>query len=1284
MVFGKIEKSKKVATLLVGSLVVSSTVPSFGNVVEVKANKEINLIKQDDVLRSMNYTTGGAVDIVKPEKDKTYTYDFKATAQEVIVPATYDKTNPIETLVSPDGLMTINGNGKMYNHNSAHGLVVYDGNSFEVKVAGNAIITFDLCSYSKDGTITGDVDAEDGMLSKAYINLKGEKDGEKVSFKYSGEATTLTFTINGNGYLHGLTVENTSETLDMVTWAQKDFKIGIGEAKLDVTGALTDADLAEVTAEDGDVYYALSEKAYVSVDLKDKALRPTSLTNYSPEVVESLAVDGNGDVVVTFKDQTTYPYTYTIKVQDKSKYKTPEAADTYTYAFTGSVIPSEFTSSHRIEKSYTVDDGIVTIGKGEGAKAPYWHGSGHGLALYGDNYIDVKVAGDAVISFARCQYSSPATLTVSNLAEGAEGTFDYNEMQGACNSTMTYTYTGEATTLRFTLEAKDTVYLHGMTVKNTGAVMDSEIVNPQLAMPYVKTDNLSVVARGHRLLFAHEEASATITSLNNVGYYLFEAYEGAATIEVDIKISSIGSSSSQGILVGMFEDAEEIISIATVGIRGGGKIRNIYNKQGTQLPAAGGLNVSYNKGDTIHIKVSKEEKGWYSEVTVPGLSSNGTIKYTNTALLDDSSTKVAFGLAFANASGTISNLTYKDAAGNVLYAQTDCYAAMGTAPTVECIEPPVISEDRTQITVKWEGDTCKEDAAYQVELSKDGGKTYTVLAKDVTSKSYTYEIDGNGEYVFRISGLCGLVTTAPMVSESVSVIAPLATPNLVVTGGDTCVNLSWDEIAEATTYEVYRKAVDESAYTLIQEVCATMYTDTAVENETPYYYYIVAKSVDNTSNPSMTILTVPTAGREGSYVYEEEAAKITMTQESNDTVYTDEAVLAGYIDREGQLELVVNDKVQETVSVAAKDAFAFTARLQEGRNAVELHFTDELGKVTRQAYNFVYLTQYDLVVDSSFESEEGEESTDFVGAKMYRTVQSAVNSVPSNNKEQIVILIKEGNYREHLVVTSPYITLIGEDREKVNINFYDAAEGPAGGDTSLRPSVYVKGSAKGFAAENLTFENTYDYLGDGSISNESADALRVDADQATFVNVKILGYQDTLQTNTNHQYFYKCYIGGNIDYIYGTGQTLFEDCDLVYRYSANKNAGYITAPKTDADDAYGYIFNNCRVLAESGCNRSKYLLARPWGPDGAATFINTYMGGIVNKTAPYADMSGNLYTAARFNEYYSYGAGFEINNNRLQISKTQAEKMLTPAFLGWDPYQIIDERNANYLATKNK
>lgn len=129
-------------------------------------------------------------------------------------------------------------------------------------------------------------------------------------------------------------------------------------------------------------------------------------------------------------------------------------------------------------------------------------------------------------------------------------------------------------------------------------------------------------------------------------------------------------------------------------------------------------------------------------------------------------------------------------------------------------------------------------------------------------------------------------------------------------------------------------------------------------------------------------------------------------------------------------------------------------------------------------------------------------------------------------------------------------------------------------------------------------------------------------------NLRILGYQDTLCANGGTQYYYKCYIAGNVDFIYGNEpRALFNDCKLVFRYNANKNSGYVSAPKASASATYGLTFFNCQVLSEEGCSGSKYYLAMNLGEQMLIfTWINCYMGKILkpNASNPYTDMSGNL------------------------------------------------------------
>jgi pectin methylesterase-like acyl-CoA thioesterase len=193
---------------------------------------------------------------------------------------------------------------------------------------------------------------------------------------------------------------------------------------------------------------------------------------------------------------------------------------------------------------------------------------------------------------------------------------------------------------------------------------------------------------------------------------------------------------------------------------------------------------------------------------------------------------------------------------------------------------------------------------------------------------------------------------------------------------------------------------------------------------------------------------------------------------------------------------------------------------------VNLVFTDSKGNKTRKTYNFVYLTNYNKLVDPSFTGTNGTANAD--GIATYKTIQAAVDSVSSDNAERVVILVKAGSYNERLTVDKPYVTIIGQDRENTLVH---NAPGSVGGNMTDRCAIYIQSKATGFSAENISFANDYVY-GSLSQSNQSADALRVDATEASFVNVKISGVQDTLYMDAGNQYYYKCRIEGLIDYIY--------------------------------------------------------------------------------------------------------------------------------------------------------
>ena len=96
-----------------------------------------------------------------------------------------------------------------YSYNGAqHGWAFSNGKSFSVQVAGNAQIVVGLCQYAADAAITV-TDAENnevGTIASAMVSA----DGATATVNYIGEATTLTFTMGGTAYIHGVKVYNSS------------------------------------------------------------------------------------------------------------------------------------------------------------------------------------------------------------------------------------------------------------------------------------------------------------------------------------------------------------------------------------------------------------------------------------------------------------------------------------------------------------------------------------------------------------------------------------------------------------------------------------------------------------------------------------------------------------------------------------------------------------------------------------------------------------------------------------------------------------------------------------------------------------------------------------------------------------------------------------------------------------------------------------------------------------------------------------------------------------------
>ena len=83
-----------------------------------------------------------------------------------------------------------------------------------------------------------------------------------------------------------------------------------------------------------------------------------------------------------------------------------------------------------------------------------------------------------------------------------------------------------------------------------------------------------------------------------------------------------------------------------------------------------------------------------------------------------------------------------------------------------------------------------------------------------------------------------------------------------------------------------------------------------------------------------------------------------------------------------------------------------------------------------------------------------------------------------------------------------------------------------------------------FYTENISYVNDWGVLSD---NGPQALAMNSQADCASFYNCKFRSFQDTWMTANNdvsRHYVKDCWIEGAVDYFYGGGDVLLENCTL--------------------------------------------------------------------------------------------------------------------------------------------
>ncbi len=225
------------------------------------------------------------------------------------------------------------------------------------------------------------------------------------------------------------------------------------------------------------------------------------------------------------------------------------------------------------------------------------------------------------------------------------------------------------------------------------------------------------------------------------------------------------------------------------------------------------------------------------------------------------------------------------------------------------------------------------------------------------------------------------------------------------------------------------------------------------------------------------------------------------------------------------------------------------------------------------------------------------------------------------------LIFAPGIYRQKAVIRTPELTLIGSGSDKTVFIWNDyARKTDENGFQLITFRTYTLAVvADGVTMRNLAVVN--DALSPEIKGQEVA--LSVVGSDFLMENCRLSSTQDTLFTGplpadlierytgflmpelrrggNMKQTFRDCLIAGTVDFIFGCGETLFENCELRSLNDA-RDIGFVAAPAHGAQQEAGYCFRNCRFTREDGVTDGSVYLARPWRDAGLSRFENCVYG----------------------------------------------------------------------------
>lgn len=173
-------------------------------------------------------------------------------------------------------------------------------------------------------------------------------------------------------------------------------------------------------------------------------------------------------------------------------------------------------------------------------------------------------------------------------------------------------------------------------------------------------------------------------------------------------------------------------------------------------------------------------------------------------------------------------------------AQSETGIGTYKAASIIYVEAAQLTTSNTAnaIQLKWTENPIADN--YRIYRKVSTAKSWELLAKDVTGTTYTDKTAKAGvTYRYTIRTNYGGVYSS--YKENGWAVRRLTIPALkTAKNGNGCISVTWNKVAGATGYRVYRKVNDDSSWTYLGNVSSTSYLDKDVKNLSTYKYTVRA------------------------------------------------------------------------------------------------------------------------------------------------------------------------------------------------------------------------------------------------------------------------------------------------------------------------------------------------------------------------------------------------------------------------------------------------------------